>query len=73
MELQTYNVLATMVILMNRTIVIGFILLLLTACSTNEDISTQASDTRSKSSTQKRHSTHLENINIVFQDNNKEI
>ncbi len=73
MELQTYNVLATMVILMNRTIVIGFILLLLTACSTNEDISTQASDTRSKSRTQKRHSTHLENVNIVFQDNNKEI
>ena len=73
MELQTYNVLATMVILMNRTIVIGFILLLLTACSTNEDISTQASDTQSKSSTQKRHSTHLENVNIVFQENNKEI
>jgi len=62
-----------MVILMNRTSTIVFVLLLLTACTSNEDIDTQASDTQSKPSTQKKLSTHLENINIVFQDIKKEI
>lgn len=62
-----------MVILMNRIMIFSLILLLLTACSTNEDISTQASDTQSKSSTQKRHSTHLEDASIVFQEINEEI
>jgi len=57
-----------MVISMNKLIVIGSILLLLSACTTNEDVSTQASDTHSKSSTQKRHSTNTNNLNIVYQD-----
>jgi len=73
MAYQIFNVLAIMVISMNKLVVIGSILLLLTACSINEDVNTQASDTQSKSSTQKRHSTNITNINIVYQDENMEI
>lgn len=73
MAYQTFNVLAIMVISMNKLVVIGSILLLLSACSINEDVNTQASDTQSKSSIQKRHSTNITNINIVYQDENMEI